>query len=66
MPQKSKARASASKAGKIGARKSASSDEKTQAGRFIETARLLGVDESGKEFERALSRIAPAKKTSRK
>jgi hypothetical protein len=35
--------------------------EKSQRERFIETAREIGVDESGKEFERALKRIVPAK-----
>ncbi len=35
--------------------------EKTQRERFIETARELGVDETGTEFERALDRIVPAK-----
>jgi len=36
--------------------------EKTQAERFIEAARSLGVDESGKEFERVLTRIIPPKR----
>jgi hypothetical protein len=36
-------------------------EEKTQAERFIETARQIGVDETGKEFERVLSKIAPSK-----
>ena len=33
--------------------------EKTQRERFIETAREIGVDETGKEFERMLGKIAP-------
>lgn len=33
--------------------------DKEQSERFIETARSLGVDESGKEFERALKKIVP-------
>lgn len=37
------------------------SKEKSQRERFIETARAFGVDESGKEFERALSTIVPPK-----
>lgn len=32
-------------------------DDKEQSERFKETARELGVDESGKEFERSLQRI---------
>jgi hypothetical protein len=35
---------------------------KSQSERFIETARELGVDETGKEFERAMGRIARAAK----
>jgi hypothetical protein len=37
-------------------------NEKPQRDRFIETARDIGVDESGAEFERALKKIAPPKK----
>jgi hypothetical protein len=33
----------------------------TQAERFIEAARSVGVDESGKEFERAIKKIVPSK-----
>jgi hypothetical protein len=36
--------------------------EKTQAERFIETARLIGVDESGREFDAALEKIARPKR----
>jgi hypothetical protein len=39
---------------------------KTQSERFIEAARAIGVDESGKEFERALKRIVPSKSPSRR
>ena len=46
MPQKPKA----------GRSKSATS-EKAQRERFIETARAVGVDESGKEFERGLKKL---------
>jgi hypothetical protein len=35
--------------------------EKTQAERFIETARQIGVDETGVEFERTLTKIVPTK-----
>jgi hypothetical protein len=34
-------------------------EEKPQRERFIEAAREVGVDESGKEFERALKRLVP-------
>jgi hypothetical protein len=54
MPQKPKARGSTHKTG-------ASPEAKTQSARFIETARTLGVDESGKEFEKALRRIVRKK-----
>ena len=37
-----------------------------QSERFIQTAREIGVDESGKEFEAALKRIAPPRRASRK
>jgi hypothetical protein len=36
--------------------------EKTQAERFIETAREIGVDETGQEFERAMRKVAPPRK----
>jgi hypothetical protein len=35
--------------------------EKAQRERFIEAARAVGVDETGAEFERALSIIVPQK-----
>jgi hypothetical protein len=34
---------------------------KTQKERFIEAARSIGVDETGKEFERLFKKIAPPK-----
>lgn len=37
-------------------------DDLEQSRRFIEEARKLQSDESGEAFERALGRIAPAKK----
>jgi hypothetical protein len=57
MPQKSKARASASKA--KGKSSGAGAPQKSQSERFIEAARSLGVDESGREFEKALKRLVP-------
>jgi hypothetical protein len=36
--------------------------QKEQSARFIEAARKIGVDESGKEFERAISKVVPAKR----
>ena len=41
------------------------SKEKPQRERFIEAARSIGVDETGKEFERAITKIVPPKNTSR-
>lgn len=35
--------------------------EKPQRERFIEAARAIGVDETGKEFERLFRRVAPPK-----
>jgi hypothetical protein len=55
MPQKSKARASARKAEKP------KETQGAQSARFIETARKIGVDESGKEFESALKRVVQSK-----
>jgi hypothetical protein len=39
--------------------------DKEQSERFKETARELGVDESGKSFEEAVTRIFPAKNQNR-
>jgi hypothetical protein len=36
--------------------------EENQRERFIEAARAIGVDETGKEFERSLARIVKVKK----
>lgn len=38
-----------------------SKEEKPQRERFIEAARDIGVDESGKEFERLFKRVATRK-----
>jgi hypothetical protein len=62
MPQKPKARKSASKPRKSGASPRPKGGEKTQAERFIETARAIGVDESGVEFDRALKRLVSSSK----
>lgn len=53
MRAKPKARTGAGKA------KKPKETQEAQSARFIETARKIGVDESGKEFERAISRIVP-------
>jgi len=45
-------------------KKPAKKAEKTQRERFIETARELGVDETGKEFDAALKRIVPLRRKS--
>lgn len=37
-------------------------DQKAQSERFIETARAIGVDESGRKFERAITKVIPPKK----
>lgn len=48
-------------------KKSKPPDQTKQSQRFIETAKALKVDESGKEFDRALSAIiAPAPKPSKR
>lgn len=39
--------------------KGRSATDKEQSARFIETARNIGVDETGKEFEQALKKIVP-------
>jgi hypothetical protein len=36
-------------------------DNKTQSARFIESAKSLGADESGKDFERLLDKLMPKK-----
>jgi hypothetical protein len=56
MSQKPKARRGPSKA-KAKSRSESESAEKTQSERFIEAARAIGMDESGKEFERALGSV---------
>jgi hypothetical protein len=42
-------------------RKEPELDPKEQFKRFVETAREHGVDESGKEFERAFKKVVPPK-----
>lgn len=59
MRSKPKARESASKA------KKPKETQKEQSARFINAARSIGVDESGKEFERALSRIVKNRRGTR-
>lgn len=39
------------------------SDDPEQSKRFIETAREIGTDETGKEFEKAIKRIVPPKRS---
>lgn len=36
-------------------------DDPVQSGRFVESAKALGVDESGKAFKRALDALLPKK-----
>lgn len=66
MREKPKARKAQRKDQKeFGGASKARATQKEQSARFIETARAIGVDESGKEFERALSKVAPKKKPGR-
>ncbi|MGE0147758.1 MAG: hypothetical protein AB7R87_10295 [Parvibaculaceae bacterium] len=51
MAQKPKARSPKKKSAK------AKKEERTQRERFRETARAIGVDETGKEFERLFSMV---------
>jgi len=48
-----------------GRKSTAGTTDDAQSARFIETARQLGVDESGGDFERALEQILPPKKQSK-
>lgn len=43
--------------------KKPSAEDKAQAERFKQTARMLGADTTGVGFERALTAIIPARKT---
>jgi hypothetical protein len=45
------------------AKKPPDPNEKPQKQRFIDTAREIGIDETGAEFERLFDRVAPPKKT---
>jgi hypothetical protein len=58
MDRKPKARSHAKPAAKAAKK----AKEKPQRERFIEAARSIGVDESGKKFEAALKRIVPPSK----
>jgi hypothetical protein len=57
MSEKPKARGGQKKTG----HRSAEEAQKEQSERFIETARAIGVDESGKEFDVAMKRLVPRK-----
>lgn len=57
MDRKPKARSPAKRTPKAAKKKKAK--EKPQNERFIEAARLIGVDETGKEFDAALKKIVP-------
>lgn len=57
MAQKPKAGGPAKRAAKAAAK----AKEKPQRERFIEAARSIGVDETGKEFDQSLRRIIPPK-----
>jgi hypothetical protein len=56
MAAKPKARRPAGKA------KKPKEDQKAQSERFIEAARAISVDETGREFEKALINILPKRK----
>jgi len=47
-------------------KRKADSDNPDQSKRFIEGAKALGLDESGKEFERVIGTLLPPKKPSAK
>jgi hypothetical protein len=47
---------------KPSAKPEAKGPEKSQRERFIETAREIGVDETGKEFMRALRKVVPPRR----
>ncbi len=46
-------------------KKSVKKDDKEQSQRFVETAKELGVDESGRSFSRAFKNITSKKPSSR-
>ena len=46
-------------------RKKSGLADKEQSARFVETAQRIGVDESGKLFERAFKTVVPEKRRSR-
>lgn len=41
-------------------------DDREQSARFIETAKALGAEESGKEFDRVVDRVVSTKPTTQK
>lgn len=45
--------------GRKGGKRKGAGDDKAQSERFKETARQLGVDETGEAFERAMDKIIP-------
>lgn len=47
----------------MSAKKKREPDDKEQSQRFVETAKQVEVDESGKTFERALDALSPHKRT---
>jgi len=47
--------------GKAKKRKPIKRTDKAQSERFIKAAKELGVDESGKDFDRAMDLLAPSK-----
>jgi hypothetical protein len=63
MGQKPKVRKGASKAESKGRSERERLKGKAQRERFIEAARAVGMDESGKEFEQALSVIVKRKQS---
>jgi hypothetical protein len=64
MGKKSKVGSLAKRPTKAAKKTKAKAKEKPQRERFIEAARSIGVDESGKEFEAALKKIVPPKQGS--
>ena len=63
MDKKPKARSAAKRSTKAATKTKAKEKEKPQRERFIEAARSIGVDETGQEFEKALKKIVPVKRS---
>ena len=55
-------RPSTARNGRTVNRKAPATEDKEQSARFIEAARKLETDESGADFDKAVSRILPTKK----